>query len=107
MQVTTDTSPMPKIHVPPPTAEGVARAHAETRAERIALGVCPICGVPPKLHGEPPCLDDPREPPHPPTEEEWERCAATQGLANLIQQYGAKRVMRWVTNLAAILGQEV
>lgn len=42
-----------------------------------------------------------------PTEEEWERLAAHEGLANLIQKYSAKRVMRWVRNLAAMYGQEV
>lgn len=42
----------------------------------------------------------------PPTEEEWERLAATNGLGSLILKYGARRVQRWVRNLAAIHGME-
>ena len=42
----------------------------------------------------------------PPTPEEWERLEATNGLSSLILKYGARRVQRWVRNLAAIHGQE-
>ena len=50
---------------------------------------------------------DPREPPHPPTEEEWALLEAWNGIDAVIRKYGAKRVMTWVRNLATIQGQEV
>ena len=43
----------------------------------------------------------------PPTADEFERLAAQDGLYQLIQKYGADRVMRWVRTLAAIAGQEI
>jgi hypothetical protein len=43
----------------------------------------------------------------PPTEEEWARLDAHEGLMNLIKKYGGPRVMRWVRNLAAINGESV
>lgn len=45
--------------------------------------------------------------PEHPTDEQLEVLDATNGLFNLIQKYGAPRVMRWVRNLAVIAGQEV
>lgn len=42
-----------------------------------------------------------------PTDEQWERLAAQDGLMNLIRKYGARRVMTWVRSLATIAGQEV
>lgn len=43
----------------------------------------------------------------PPTEEQFEIVAATNGLYNLIEKYGAQRVMGWIRMLAPIAGQEV
>lgn len=43
----------------------------------------------------------------PPTDEDWERLEAVQGLTNLIAKYGAPRVMTWVRNLAYINGEDV
>ena len=43
----------------------------------------------------------------PPTEEEWERLAAVEGLRGLCEKYTYARVARWVRNLAAMHGQEV
>jgi hypothetical protein len=43
---------------------------------------------------------------HDPTLEQLGVLEATDGLYNLIQQYGAKRVMCWIRSLAALAGQE-
>lgn len=45
--------------------------------------------------------------PSPPTREECERLAAVDGLNTLCQQFGYRRVLRWVKNLAAMHGEEV
>lgn len=45
--------------------------------------------------------------PEDPTEAAWEELAVQDGIYNAIRKYGARRVMAWVRNLAAIAGQEV
>jgi len=122
--VTASVTPFP---VTMQSEDSIAAAKADNRQQRILCGLCPDCGVPVRAHygvtgtrldcvtarivrqamGVAVATGDPREPPHPPTEDDWERLAAMEGLANLIQKYSAKRVIRWVTNLAAIYGQEV
>jgi hypothetical protein len=67
---------------PPVTPESVAAAFQDCVTQRAELGY------------------------QPPTDEEWERLEATNGLYALMQRYGAKRVLRWVQSLAAIHGME-
>lgn len=43
----------------------------------------------------------------PPTEADWQRLEATDAIWRLMDLYGAKRVARWVRNLAAIRGEEI
>lgn len=45
--------------------------------------------------------------PEMPTEEQMDVLDVTNGLYNLIQKYGAARVMRWVRTMAVIAGEEV
>lgn len=57
-----------------------------------------------------PVLHDPREQPTDfiqPTQEEMDQLDAMNGLSNLIERYGAPRVMRWVRLLAHVSGEEV
>lgn len=75
----------PEVSDPyPQTAETIARAKAAQAAERAAIGY------------------------EPPTDEQWEKLEAQEGLMNLIRKYGGQRVSTWVKNLTFIVeGQEV
>lgn len=42
-----------------------------------------------------------------PALEDVDRHDAQLGLVNLVEKYGAKTVIRWATNAAAMLGQEI
>lgn len=63
--------------------------------------MCEVIHIPPHF-----CKPMPRTVPEPPTDEEWERLEAVEGLRNLCAKYGYARVARWVKNLAAIHGEE-
>jgi hypothetical protein len=65
------------------TTESVVTAYGENCMAREQMGIPPL---------PPPDVD---------------KLDAMDGLYNLIQKYGATRVMSWIRNLAAIAGQDV
>lgn len=47
------------------------------------------------------------EPPELPSEAEWARAAACEGLRNLVRTYGGATVMGWVRTFAILEGEQV